>query len=140
MKQFQISIDGKIANVINLNSNEVVSIHIANNPMAKNSRFPITSIRAEGSRWSEDDYYTLEWQEVQLETGSMIQINYIEGNLDATPLIKEEKFIAPEEECSFCQKKKSQVKLLIQAHRFAHICNECVATCMDLVKENAGVV
>ena len=40
-----------------------------------------------------------------------------------------------EARCSFCGKKADEVEVLIQSLR-AYICDECVATCSDIVAEH----
>ena len=38
--------------------------------------------------------------------------------------------------CSFCGKKKSEVKKLIQAESGVTICNECIKTCTDIIEND----
>ena len=37
--------------------------------------------------------------------------------------------------CSFCGKTRSQVRKLIQGPNHVYICDECVKTCEDIIKE-----
>ena len=38
--------------------------------------------------------------------------------------------------CSFCQKSKNEVEILIQGGDGHYICNECITQCMDIIDES----
>ena len=137
-KQFKISLNKDKEVLLDLNKNEVVSIQFDNNPFAEEKNMPTRTIRISGNRWVDEEFYSLEWAELPVNFGDTFSVSLIESEAQGTMPSKEERYVKPEEECSFCQKKKSEVKLLIAAKFMSHICNECVLTCMELLeKENA---
>ena len=37
--------------------------------------------------------------------------------------------------CSFCSKSQDEVSILIRGQHGAHVCEECVVVCVDLLKQ-----
>ena len=134
-KQFHIKVTGTEELVIDLNDNESVSVHIDNPPIKfQKEDLPLPTIRVDGLRWKDEQHFHLGWMEKNIEIGDEVRIKIVESNKQATLLNKEEEYISPEEKCSFCRKKKSEVEILIEKDFMARICNECVdlaQTAMD---------
>lgn len=134
-KQFKIEVSGKEKIVVDLESNQAVSIHVAYNAYAEKQNNPVNSLNINGNRWHDDEMDLLEWNEIELSCGDKISIELGESTEKSTPIPKDYLYVRPEEECSFCHKKKSEVEHLIAAKFIAHICNECVMACMELINE-----
>ena len=114
---------------MDLVENEAIEIDIQNNATKfLKASDPSTVFRASGHRWSGSDYFILSWGRRALKIGDSVLIRILEGARKATPP-KEEKYIEPEKDCSFCQRKASEVKELLEANLFTRICNECVVAC-----------
>ncbi|MFZ3320744.1 MAG: ClpX C4-type zinc finger protein [Usitatibacter sp.] len=134
-KQFRIQINGDPPLRIDLNANEGVYIRIDSNPAKfAGVGVPLTSLHVEGNRWDGDDYYTLDWGQRTLSLNDNVTIQIV-GSADApTSPEREEKYVAPEKDCSFCQKKASEVQFLIDGGIFARICDECVEVCRGVIE------
>lgn len=129
-KQFHVEIAGAEPLVIDLGENEAIEIDVrANATKFLKPGDPATTFRASGHRWSGADYFILNWGGRALKTGDSVSIRILEGALDPTPPKEEEKYVEPEKDCSFCQRKASEVKELLEANLFTRICNDCVAAC-----------
>jgi ClpX C4-type zinc finger protein len=129
-RQFQIEMSGAEPLVIDLVENEAITIDIQNNATKfLKASDQATVFRASGHRWSGSDYFILSWGGRALKIGDSVLIRILEGTLKATPPKEEEKYIEPERDCSFCQRKASEVKELLEANLFTRICNECVVAC-----------
>jgi ClpX C4-type zinc finger protein len=138
-KQFHIVVENKDEKRIDLNDNEAVSIQISNNPYAVKANKPVTSMYINGNRFLKDEMYLLKWNEIELFSGDKITIDFAESDIEPSPIFEEELYVKPEEDCSFCFKKKSEVSTLIASKLHSHICNECVDACVDLIeKKNKG--
>ena len=136
-KQFQIFINENEKYIIDLNENEHVSIGVlSNSVLHKSDESPEAFINIDGNRWRDGEMDLLAWKKEVLNTGDEIKIKYKYSEQAPTEIHSDELYVKPEEECSFCFKKKSEVKVLIAAKHFCHICNECVQECMKLVNEH----
>ena len=49
--------------------------------------------------------------------------------------MRKTEFTTPQMACSFCGKYKDEVQFLIAGPNWHFICNECVFTCVDILKE-----
>jgi len=135
MKQFHVHINEKEEFIINSKENEAFSICITNNPYYKEREMPTTVMRIEGNRWSGEQMDNLEWEEKILTKGNKISIEIKDSYNKASKLFKDERYVKPEDECTFCHKKKSEVKHLIAAEFFALICDACISECVRLINE-----
>jgi ClpX C4-type zinc finger protein len=133
--QFHINVLGKEELIIDLNENELVSINISNNPYATKQDNPVKSMCITGNRWHEDEMDILEWKAIELSSGDKISIEINESDIKPSTIYRDDLYVRPEEECSFCMKKESEVKHLIASKIHSNICNECISTCMDLINE-----
>lgn len=136
-KQFQITINDSEKYVIDLKENELVSIGISSNTVPNRpDKDPEASLTINGNRWHNKEMDLLEWNRETLNTGDEIKIKYIYSDREPTEIHSDELYVKPEEQCSFCYKKKSEVNVLIAAKYYSHICNECVQECVKLVEEH----
>lgn len=135
-KQFHIKLNNKEKFVVDINDNEAVDIHVASNPyIDKKGKKNPTLLHINGNRWHDNEMDILEWDKTILKNGDKISIELTESDNVPSKLQKDELYISPEEECSFCHKKKSEVKHLIAAEFFSHICDACVKECVKLIEE-----
>jgi hypothetical protein len=94
---------------------------------------PLMRFKVDGLRWRDDEHYHLAWLESALDIGDSVMVRIADSNENASKLIKEELYVEPEKDCVFCRKKSSEVEVLIEKDMFARICNECVATCQEVL-------
>jgi hypothetical protein len=139
-KQFRIQINAEPPLRIDLNANEGVYIRIDNNPAKfAEAGTLLTSFHVEGSRWTEDEYFTLEWGKRTLTPTDRVSIHLVESDEAATPPETEEKYVTPEKECSFCEKKASEVQFLVDGGLMARICDECVKVCQGVIEGKRAI-
>jgi hypothetical protein len=134
-KQFHIHINDKEKFIIDFNENEAVSIHISNNPYSEKNKEPPTVMHIYGNRWHDDEMDILEWKNTTLNKNDKITIQIQDSKKKPSKIDKDDLYISPEEECSFCHKKKSEVKHLIAAEFMSHICDACIKECAKLIEE-----
>ena len=137
-KQFHILINDQDPIIIDVIDDKSFYIRISQPPMMfyeGSDSEPEANIKISGSRWT-SGHYQLEWLHQHLKTNDKITIQILESDQKPSPLIKDEKFEAPEESCSFCNKKKSEVKLLIKRNDIIYICNECVTACQEVINQH----
>ena len=120
--------------VIDLVDNEAVTVSLHHNPYLKKRSLPETYLEVSGNRWVSDGMDTIQWlQRPVLNEQVLVEVKESAEAVSAPE--SDKRFVEPEPECSFCQKRASEVKVLIAAKLFAHICNECVATCQSVIAE-----
>jgi len=68
-------------------------------------------LRIEGLRWRNREHYHLGLKSSEVQLGTKIIIEYSLGDSESTRLEKEEMYIQPEEECSFCHEKKAVLNI-----------------------------
>ena len=136
-KQFHIKITGKEELIIDLNDNESVTIKVDNPPIKFQEKEPLLSrVQVDGLRWTDKQHFHLGWIEQNIEIDDEIRIKLTQSNKSASPLTKDEEYIAPEEECNFCHKKKSEVEHLVEKDYMARICNECVELALNAIEDH----
>jgi len=134
-KQFYISVSGQDDIAINLAENESVSVVLSHSTFRKEPGDVTTTFKVDGYRWIGDDMDIISWAEFAIEPGNEIKISFQEASGPGTPPKTDLRFVPEEPECSFCQKKAREVKTLIAAPFFAHICDECIETSVDIIKQ-----
>jgi len=139
-KQFHIKINDEDSTIIDINSDESISFDIYH-PATKFNKDDCSEFgpfyKIDGLRWKNKEHFHLSWAEKKLKLNDKISFQYIEGDLETTPLKKEEKYIELELTCSFCDKKASETQQLIDGGLLARICNECVQVCQcEIDKDN----
>jgi hypothetical protein len=135
MKQLHITISGHEDLVINLDENEAIEIHFLNN--ATKFLKPGESrakIFARGMRWKDEEFFNFDWGSTEIALNDKISIQIVEGEIPQTPVRAEEKYVEPEKECTFCGRKASEVKHLVEGSIFARICDACVTQCQALMR------
>jgi len=137
-KQFHINVADRDNVVIDVKDDESFSIKIDQPPTkffkdTEEVRKPY--IQVDGLRWRNDDHFHLGWFESELNIDDKITIQILESNEDASQLTKEEKYFPPEKECSFCDKKSSEVKYLIEGNCYNYICEECVDKAQEIIND-----
>ena len=137
-KQFQVSVNAGKAIVIDIHDDESISMSVHYPPTkfsegGKDLYKPHYKI--DGLRWRDGEHYHLGWLEDELKIGDSITITLKESDEEATPLNKEEKYVAPEMKCSFCDRPANKVKHLVDAGLMARICDECVKLCQEAIDE-----
>lgn len=144
-RQLHIRISGNEPIVIDLRRDESISLHLQNhlvdNPNRGQSQPDSPAVlRFNGGRWTEKNYYILEWPTVPLQGTESISIAFVDGTLPATPRSNDELYVEPEKDCSFCHRKSSEVNVLIEGEFFWNrICGDCVYECLRLVSgANSG--
>jgi hypothetical protein len=135
-RQFHISIGRRKPIVIDLNRNEWVYLTVHNHPVTeKGYKRPTTTVQIDGNRWAGKDFFTLAWPKQQLKAGDSVTVALVIDNKRPTKRKKDEKYIEPEKDCSFCHKKASQVRRLIENdYYFCRICDECIEACRTVIK------
>ena len=135
-KQFHIKLNNKEKYIVDINDNEAIDIHVASNPyLDKEREASPTIMHVNGHRWHDNEMDILEWNKTILKNGDKISIELQESDNKPSNIDNDELYIPPEEECSFCHKKKSEVKHLIAAEFFSLICDACVKECVQLLEE-----
>ena len=141
-KQFHIKYNDQEPVVIDVIDDESITISLDQPPtkfVEGKEKIPKTLFRIEGLRWRNDEHFHLGWLEKEITLNDTIKIQLKENDSKATPLIKEEKYIEPEKECSFCHKKSSEVKHLVEKDFMARICDECVKLCQQAIDERNAI-
>lgn len=137
-KQIQIAINKEDTIIIDLEGDESVTFQFDDPPSGLDAcKEQVPSIQINGLRWRNDEHYHLSWLERNISLGDEVVITYGESSKEPSKLIKEEKYIKPEESCSFCNKIKSEVDLLIKGSFYHYICNECVSLCGEIIEKKA---
>ncbi|MDH5433866.1 MAG: ClpX C4-type zinc finger protein [Gammaproteobacteria bacterium] len=135
-RQIQVSINNEESVVIDLVGDESVSVDITDPPssleLCKGQK---PFIKIDGLRWRDGEHFHLSWFEKELTVDDCIVIQYKESDELASGTIKEIKYDQPEEKCSFCHKKKSEVDLLISGPTYNYICDACVVLSHNLIQE-----
>lgn len=135
-KQFHIKVTGEEKLVIDLAGDESVSVYVDNPPTDNEKDKPLLpTLRVEGLRWREDQHFHLGWLEKNINSEDEINIKLTESDEASSPLTMEEEYIAPEKDCSFCHKKKSEVEVLVEKNFMARICNECTELVVKSIEE-----
>jgi hypothetical protein len=135
MKQLHITISGHEDLVINLEEDEAIEIHLLNNA----AKFlkpgeAQTKLVTRGMRWKDEEFFNFDWGSTAIELGDKVSIQIVESDRPPTPARAEEKYIEPEKECTFCGKKASEVKHLVEGSLFSRICDDCVVRCQALME------
>lgn len=136
-RQFFVEMTGRAPLSIELNDNESVTIYVESPP----SKFyegeaPGPSYRVEGLRWTDTEHFHFGWGSQPLKLNDKISVQLVESRGAASPPVSEEKYVEPEKECSFCGKKSSEVKHLVDGGLLARICDECVRVCQKTIDEH----
>ncbi|MDH5434912.1 MAG: ClpX C4-type zinc finger protein [Gammaproteobacteria bacterium] len=137
-KQLHIKYNSQESVFIDVNDDESITISLDTPPaklLKEKGKIPKTLFRVEGSRWRDDEYFYLNWLEKEVLLDDIIMIQFKEDDRKATPLTKVEKYIEPEKECTFCDKKASEVKHLVEKDFMARICDECVKLSQQVIDE-----
>ena len=135
-KQFHIKVSGEEKLVIDLVEDESVSVYVDNSPTYfKKNKTLLPALRIEGLRWRNDQHFHLGWLERNLNSEDEIKIKLTESEEPPSPLTKEQKYVAPEKDCSFCHKKKSEVDVLVEKNFMARICNECTELAVKAIED-----
>ena len=135
-KQLHIKINDLEPVVIDVIEDESVNISLDQPPtkfQKEKDRIPKTLLKIDGLRWRDNEHYHLGWLEREVVLNDAITIQLKEDNRVPTPLAKEELYEKPEKECSFCHRKASEVKHLVEKDMFNRICDECVKSCQKAI-------
>ncbi len=107
MKKIQVVINDEKPITIDVKGDESVTVQFEDPPSGlENCKGQKPNIKIDGMRWRNEDFFQLSWLERNVSHRDRITIQYIDSEEQLTELTKEEKYIKPEEECSFCQKKR----------------------------------
>ena len=135
-KQFHITLNNKEEIIVDLNSNESVTVRIYNPPTKLGTEEnALSTIEIDGLRWNKDKHFHLGWLKEKINIGDKICLKLLESTQLASPLVNEEEYVPPEKECSFCYKKKSEVEVLVEKTHLTRICNECVELAQKAINE-----
>ncbi len=135
-KQFHIKVTGEEKLVIDLAGDESVGVYVDNPPTDyEKDKLLLPTLRIEGLRWRDEQHFHLGWLEKNINSEDEISIKLTEANEDSSPLTKEEVYIAPEKDCSFCHKKKSEVEVLVEKNYMVSICNECTELAVKAIED-----
>jgi len=143
-RQLHIKISDGEPIVIDLRRDESISLHLQNhlvdNPYPNQSAPDSPAVlRLDGGRWTDKKYYILEWPPVPLQGTESISVAFVDAALPAAPRSKDELYVEPEKECSFCHRKRSEVNVLIEGDIFWNrICGDCVHDCLRIVAGHPG--
>jgi len=140
-KQLHVTVSGQLTTVIDLHDDEGITVRIDHHPFrVEKQNGPLSIVTIDGGRWRDGKHHNLEWDSQALDPLSSVTLAFVEGDAEATPPTKEELYVRPEKECSFCHKKASSVFTLIEENdlSWSRICDECVDACYDLVKARRG--
>jgi len=136
MKQFHVSFHEKPDMVLDLSDQDDVGVIISHSPRYEEIDQPTVRLSASAYRCAGSVSEFEFWEGIALGLGETVQIKYIESTEQPTPsssVIKQDG-LAPA--CNFCGKMANEVKVVIAAEVLpAHICNECVDVCVNLVRE-----
>ena len=137
-KQVIVSAENVEPIVIDVMGDESISIQVdlppKNVPGSSGKASPM--LRVNGLRWRNEEHFHLGWLEEELSFSEEVNIKLTFSTKQPSELQKEEKYVAPEEDCSFCHKKKSEVEILIEKDFMARICNECVELSQKVIEEH----
>jgi hypothetical protein len=142
-RQLHIGLPGREPLVIDLDPDEAISVVLENRlvnlpPQFAKPESPAV-IRISGNRWKPEASFVLEWPDVPLSGTETLSVAFVEADRPASPKRKDERYVEPEKDCSFCRRKASEVEVLIQGDPFwTRICNDCVQTCAELVASRLG--
>jgi hypothetical protein len=128
-KQLEVQIPGTKPLVIDLVDDEAIDLHVQSNATRFSKDRSLIHFRATGHRWRQGDYFMLNWGGRALKVGDTVAVNLSASGKKATAPKEVEKYIEPEKQCSFCDRKRSEVKELLEANLFTRICNDCVVSC-----------
>ncbi len=137
-KQLHVQVNNEKVTVIDITDDESYDF-LLDIPVSqayghkKNEALPFYQI--EGLRWRAGEHFHLGWEKATLDINDVITLRYVVSDEEPTALQKEEKYIAPEITCSFCDEPKSKVKHLVDGGIFAKICDECVKACQQAIDE-----
>jgi len=107
-KQLRIAVSNQDPIIITLNDNEAIHVQLQSNALQfVKPPQPLTTIQVSGMRWSDGDFFNFDWGTIELSSGDTVSIQMLEGSVAPTPPRKEEKYVEPEKECSFCRKPAS---------------------------------
>ena len=97
---------------------------------------PQLSLSAHGDYGKEKPTKISTWILEAIKPGDKFEFEYL-GSGKATSPVKKEEIGPYKEHCSFCGKSKDEVEILIEGNKYiaAHICNECVDTCVEVIHE-----
>jgi len=135
-KQVIVSAENIEPIVIDVKGDESVSIQVdlpPKNVPGGGKASPMLHVN--GLRWRDEEHFHLGWLEKKLSFSEEVNIKLTFSVKEPSILQKEEKYVAPEEECSFCYKKKSEVEILVEKDFMARICNECVELSQNIIEE-----
>jgi len=125
--------------VIDVMGDESVSIRVDLPPRnVPGSGKASPMLRVDGLRWRNEEHFHLGWLEKKLSFSEEVNIKLTFSVKEPSELQKEEKYVAPEEDCSFCHKKKSEVEILVESDFMARICNECVELSQNVIDEHSN--
>ncbi len=138
-RQLHVGRSGSDNLIIDLIEDESVSVQVDCGPEAMwKGDVPLMRLKVDGLRWRDDEHFHLGWLECALDVGDSVTVRILDGNEKTSSPTKEERYVAPEKDCVFCRKKASEVEVLIEKDMFARICNECVATCQEVLEQRAS--
>ena len=131
--QFQFNDNKKV--VIDIVDDESLSFDLYSPPIkVKDKEFNDKMYyKIDGLRWRNDEHFHLEWEHKEFKINDTIKIELKESDLNRSKLSKEELYIRPEEMCSFCSKKLSEVEVLVEGSVYTFICNECINCCQEIL-------
>jgi hypothetical protein len=143
-RQLHVSLSRRRKLVLDVQDNESLTLslhtapHLPNHPTSKKGqkrRPPYFTI--DGYRWLGKDFYILKWGSTVMRTGDKMSAELVAGQSRATkPRVRKHKH--PLKTCSFCNRKVTEVKHLVEAeYLFARICDDCVRACGQAMGINA---
>ncbi len=129
--QFHIKLPDQSSLVVDASDDESFSVHVDSFP--KNSEWDKSLLNVKGLRWRDEKHYHLEWLEnYELDVGDVVTVEVVDANEQISPPKKVQEYVEPEKHCGFCEKRASEVEILIvrnPEYQLSGICNECVEAC-----------
>jgi hypothetical protein len=127
--QIHIRKTGSEPIIIDVVDDESVHVDVDTHPNQIMPEPTAPTFAVTGLRWRDGRHYHLAWVTRPFNLGESIQIEYSSANAAPTALEKENEYIAPEDSCSFCQKRANEVEFLVKHSLLASICSDCVQIC-----------
>jgi hypothetical protein len=138
-KQFQIAISGQESLTIDIVENEAIDIHICSHASTFiKAGMPPTVIKVSGMRWADNGFFNFDWGTHVLNVQDAVSVILVEDTKVATPAHHEEKYIEPEKDCSFCDRKASEVPRFFERGFITRICSDCVTKFYQIVEDESA--
>lgn len=111
-----------------------VSAGVFFQPESYESRDGKAIVSARGMEKKDDNFVNLKWPRFEIQEGQTLLIKYGESEDNASELSSYERLNEVEPTCTFCDRKASEVKTLIERNDVARICEDCVNDCVTAIR------